>query len=315
MPIQRSHLIPPNQARYQLVVHGGAGHRSPSSTRDPRPYEEGLRAAYVAGETVLADGGTARDAVIAAVHILEDTPQFNAGHGAALAADGTAELDACLALGDGRTGAVAACRHAKNPIDAAGAVLDHTSHVLLADPPRSVCEQWGLDVVDNTYFVTQARTEHLARVQAEGAKASRHGTVGAVALDTHGSVAAATSTGGIVDQSVGRVGDTPILGAGSFARDHVMAMSCTGDGEAFLAGCFAHDVYARMAYGAASLEDAVAATVAAELDSRASNAQTATTTGGFIAVLPDGTGYAGHSSDMMLTAFRCAETGDVVTWC
>lgn len=314
MPVQREHVVGASGRGFQLVVHGGAGGRVVGAARDVTPYEAGLRAAYLAGEDVLAAGGGALAAVVAAVQVLEDTPVFNAGCGAALAADGSAELDACVVTGDGRTGAVTMARHVQNPVTAAVAVMEQTSHVLIADPPRDVCTQWGLTVVDNEYFVTPARQAQLARVQAEGVSAPRHGTVGAVALDATGAMAAATSTGGIVDQSVGRVGDTPVVGAGGFARDGVLAMSCTGDGEAFLAGCFAHDVYARMAYGEASLPDAVAATVATELDSRESNAKTPTATGGFIAVLPDGTGYAGHSSDMMLTAYRCPESGEVVTW-
>jgi beta-aspartyl-peptidase (threonine type) len=288
-------LAPPASGP-SLALHGGAGGRLEELTPAERAaYEQGLRAAYEAGWQVLAAGGDALDAVCASVEVLENDPLFNAGRGAALTATGQAELDASVMTGSGLAGAVAASRHARNPVRLARAVMEHTEHVLLVAPDAGFAKRHGLDIVEQGYFVTDERRRQLKRVLDGRAVAARHGTVGAAARDAAGRVAAATSTGGMTGQADGRVGDSPIVGAGVYARDGVAALSCTGDGEAFIRGVVAHDVTARMRYAGAGLADAVRATFADELTGRG-------TTGGLVAVGGDGRVVVAHNSPMMYSA-------------
>ncbi len=294
----QSYDVAPNPHGWALVLHGGAGGRVEELTLDLRgSYTEGLTRAYTAGADVLAAGGSALDAVCATVEQLEDDPLFNAGRGAALTAAGTAELDACVMTGDGRAGAITACRSARNPVFAARKVMEETSAVLLVDPSEARLLDWELATVPPEYFLTPARQQQLRNVQARTLEASRHGTVGAVALDAHGRLAAATSTGGMVNQSEGRVGDTPIVGAGTYARDGVVAISCTGEGEAFIKGVVAHDVAARMRYLGQPLTAAVEATVEEELTGHGAM-------GGLIAVGADGSVTVAHNSPAMFSAYH-----------
>lgn len=290
--------VPPTGSGHALVLHGGAGGRSQELSLDEDGgYADGLAAAYRAGATVLGSGGSALDAVCATVQRLEDDPLFNAGRGAALTAAGTAELDACVMTGDGRAGAVAVSRHARNPVHVARAVMERTQHVLLVSPEADRLAGWGLDSVGPDYFVTRARQQQLDSVCAGHLAAARHGTVGAVAVDVHGAMAAATSTGGMVAQSEGRIGDTPLVGAGTYARDGVVAVSCTGDGEAFIRGVVAHDVAARIRYLDAGLRSAVSGTIEAELTAVGAR-------GGLIAVGAGGHVVLAHNSPAMFAAFH-----------
>ncbi|MEU2348022.1 isoaspartyl peptidase/L-asparaginase [Modestobacter sp. NPDC049651] len=290
-------LAPPATG-YSLALHGGAGGRVEELTLvEQGTYAEGLTAAYQAGAAVLASGGSALDAVCASVEVLEDDPLFNAGRGAALTAAGTAELDACVMTGDGHAGAVAASRFARHPVRAARKVMEESRSVLLVDPSASRITGWGLETVDAGWFVTPARQQQLANVQAGTLAAGRHGTVGAVAVDVRGRVAAATSTGGMVNQSEGRIGDSPIVGAGTYARDGVVAISCTGEGEAFIQGTVAGDIAARVRYLGQPLGAAVEATVVEELDRRSAM-------GGLVAVRPDGSVVVAHNSPAMFAAFH-----------
>jgi beta-aspartyl-peptidase (threonine type) len=287
----------PSATGWALVLHGGAGGRVEElSLEEAGTYTEGLTAAYQAGAAVLAAGGTALDAVCATVACLEDDPLFNAGRGAGRTSEGTAELDACVMTGAGRAGAVAASRYARNPVRAARKVLEETPAVLLIAPTQERLTDWELQTVAPEYFTTPARQQQLRRVQDGLLAGSRHGTVGAVAIDVHGAVAAATSTGGMVNQSEGRVGDTPIVGAGTYARDGVGAISCTGEGEAFIQGVVAHDVAARVRYLGVGLAEAITATVAAELAPRGAM-------GGLIAVGADGSVVVAHNSPAMFAAY------------
>jgi beta-aspartyl-peptidase (threonine type) len=279
-----------------LALHGGAGGRVEELALPARtPYEQGLLAAYRAGWRVLAAGGDALDAVCASVEVLENDPLFNAGYGAALTASGHAELDASVMAGSGLAGAVAASKYARNPVRLARAVMEHTDHVLIVDPDVEFLERYGLEVVKRDYFITEPRQQQLDRVMDGRAVAARHGTVGAVARDTGGRVAAATSTGGMTGQADGRVGDSPIVGAGVYARDGVVAISCTGDGEAFIRGVVAYDVAARIRYAGASLAEAVGGTFEQELTQRGS-------TGGLVAVGGDGRIVVAHNSPAMFSA-------------
>lgn len=298
--------IPAGSKGYTLVLHGGAGGRLKEfSPEEQATYADGLTEAYKAGESVLKSGGSALDAVCATVEQLENNPVFNAGCGAALTAEGEAELDASVMTGNGRAGAVAVSRHAKNPIYLARKVMEESEHVLIVSPSEALVSSWELDVVDPSYFVTKARQQQLAAVQRKEMVGSRHGTVGAVALDRQGNVAAATSTGGMVNQHEGRIGDTPLIGAGTYARDGVVAVSCTGMGEAFIEGAVAHEIYARMHYTGTTLSDAVSATIAAELVPRDAD-------GGIIAVGADGRVCVAHNSTDMFAAFE--DDGKLTTW-
>jgi len=286
----------PPEGGLSLALHGGAGGRVEELAVAVRAtYEEGLLAAYSAGWQVLAAGGDALDAVCASVALLENDPLFNAGRGAALTASGQAELDASVMTGSGLAGAVAASKYARNPVRLARAVMEHTKHVLIVDPDVAFLERYGLDVVERDYFVTEPRLQQLDRVMDGRAVAARHGTVGAVARDAAGRVAAATSTGGMTGQADGRVGDSPIVGAGVYARDNVVAISCTGDGEAFIRGVVAYDVAARIRYAHAGLAEAVQGTFEQELTQRGS-------TGGLVAVGGDGRVVVAHNSPAMFSA-------------
>jgi beta-aspartyl-peptidase (threonine type) len=279
-----------------LALHGGAGGRVEELAFEARTrYEQGLTAAYRAGWQVLAAGGDALDAVCASVEVLENDPLFNAGFGAALTASGHAELDASVMTGSGHAGAVAASKYARNPVRLARAVMEHTEHVLIVDPGVEFLERHGLEVVERDYFITEPRQQQLVRVLDGRAVAARHGTVGAVARDAGGSIAAATSTGGMTGQAEGRVGDSPIVGAGVYARDNVVAISCTGDGEAFIRGVVAYDVAARIRYAGAGLAEAVRETFEQELTQRGS-------AGGLIAVGDDGRIVVAHNSPAMFSA-------------
>lgn len=223
-----------------IAIHGGAGTIAPDalSPEQAIAFHAALEAALEAGWKVLDAQGSALDAVEHAVRSMEDCPLFNAGRGAVFNAAGEIEMDACVMDGSTlRAGAVTGVRTVRNPVTLARAVMDHTRHVLLAGAgAEALAAEHGLERVPPAYFETEQRREALRRVQQAGRPADdrdRHGTVGAVALDWSGNLAAATSTGGLTNKRPGRVGDTPIVGAGTYADRHV-AVSCTGDGEVFL---------------------------------------------------------------------------------
>lgn len=300
----RVHDIPSTGRGYSLVLHAGAGGRVKElDAESRRNYDAGLADAYRAGEQVLEAGGTALDAVCATVTSLEDNPLFNAGRGAALTSSGRAELDSSVMTGNGLGGAVAASRHARNPVLAARAVMEQTRHVLMVSPTTQSVSGWGLVTVEPDYFVTEARQRQLERVRSELEWAPPHGTVGAVALDRAGHIAAATSTGGITNQSDGRVGDTPLIGAGTFAMDGVAGVSCTGEGEAFIRVAMAHDVVARMRYLGEGAAKAVTDAVSEGLTARGAS-------GGLIVACGSGIVVA-HNSPAMFAAYR--EGGRIVT--
>jgi len=242
-----------------LVIHGGAGVIEPARMTPVREasYRAGLEAALAAGYGVLDRGGSALDAVATAVRSMEDDPQFNAGRGAVLNHDGDAELDAAIMDGSGpRAGAIAAVRHVKNPIDLARLVMEKSPHVLLvADGAEDFALEQGVTLVPRSYFRVELRERELeeARRHPESAallnaSAGSMGTVGAVALDRAGNLAAATSTGGLTNKLPGRVGDSPLIGAGTYADNASCAISGTGQGEYFIREVVAYDICALMAY-------------------------------------------------------------------
>lgn len=282
---------------FALALHGGAGGLIEELTSQGRgTFEEGLAVAYRAGNAVLERGGSALDAVCAAVEQLENDPLFNAGRGAALTADGSVEHDASVMDGAGYAGAIAASRHAKNPVFVARSVMERSPHLFLVAPSKQLVSSWGLETVEQEYFITDPRQQQLVRIRA-GELAPRHGTVGAVARDSRGRVAAATSTGGMVNQQMGRVGDTPIIGAGNYARNGLGAVSCTGEGEAFIRGVVAYDIVARLRYLGSNLADAVTATIENELTAKGSS-------GGLVSVDTNGRVVVAHNSPKMFAAFE-----------
>ena len=240
---------------HAIAVHGGAGALSPTDLTpdNERAYRLGLEQALRAGAAVLARGGPSLDAVIAAVQALEENPLFNAGRGAVLNAAGVAELDASLMDGrDLRAGAVAGLRHVRSPIELARRVMDHSPHVMLAGPgAEEFALEQGMAPVPNSHFVTERRRRELEKflqgIAASGDE-SLMGTVGAVALDEGGNLAAATSTGGTTGKRYGRVGDSPIIGAGTYAANDCCAVSTTGHGEFFIRAAVAHEIASLMRY-------------------------------------------------------------------
>ena len=210
-----------------LAIHAGAGDRSKDGrAQKTAQAERDLRRALDAGYALLEQGAPAEDAVCAAIHVMEDAPEFNAGRGAALTSEGKVSMDACLMTGDGEVGAVTGVSTVKNPIDAARAVKEQTKHVLFADPTDAEIADWGVATESNEYFITEQRRQSLAEAQSGGDEWEKHGTIGAVARDAEGNIAAGTSTGGITNQMHGRVGDSPLPGCGTFANQSTVAVSC-----------------------------------------------------------------------------------------
>ena len=247
---------------YAIAIHGGAG-AVPRATLSPereQQYRAGLEAALDGGYAVLERGGPSLEAVTVAVRILEDDPLFNAGRGAALTREGAAELDAAIMDGrQQRAGAVAAVRHVKNPVELARRVMEKSRHVLLVGPgAEEFALEEGFALVPNLYFRTPERISQLEHEQ-RGERVSdlvppTQGTVGAVARDRDGNLAAATSTGGMTNKRPGRVGDSPIIGAGTYAKNGVCAVSATGHGEYFIRAVAAHHVCAAVEYRGLPLE-------------------------------------------------------------
>jgi beta-aspartyl-peptidase (threonine type) len=267
--------------KFGLVIHGGAGtmDRSKMTPAREQEYRESLGRALAAGYEILEKGGSSLDAAEAAVRVLEDDPHFNAGKGAVFTDAGTNELDA--AIMDGKTlkaGAVANLRHIRNPISLARMVMDKSEHaiksprvgplLITGEGAERFAKENGVELVDQKYFFTQERWDALQKIkeaEKNGGAAEkkfiisdqdRHGTVGAVALDKNGNLAAATSTGGTTNKKAGRVGDSPIIGGGTYASNATCAVSCTGDGEYFIRAVVAYDVSALMEYRRMKLSDA-----------------------------------------------------------
>lgn len=245
---------------FAIAIHGGAGviNRSELSAEKEKAIHESLAAALEAGYRVLAKDGSALDAVEQAVRALEDAEHFNAGRGAVFTAKGQHEMDASIM--DGKTlkaGAIAGVKNVRNPITLARTVMDKSDYVLLMAPgAEDFARQHKLSFEPNEYFFTNTRYNELKKKQAGVGNNKKIGTVGAVALDQAGNVAAATSTGGMTNKTFGRLGDSPIIGAGTYANNRACAVSCTGDGEYFIRAVAAYDVYCLMDYKNLSLQEA-----------------------------------------------------------
>jgi L-asparaginase / beta-aspartyl-peptidase len=252
-----------HEVRFGFVVHGGAGtiERGEMTPEREKQYRAGLELALMTGYKILKDGGSSLDAVESAIRTMEDNPLFNAGKGADFTNAGTNELDSSIM--DGRTlqaGAVAGVKHIKNPISLARLVMGKSPHVLMAgDGAEAFGKEMGVPFVDQKYFYTDERWNALQKVKAKATPPidkDKHGTVGAVALDQSGNLAAGTSTGGLTNKKFGRIGDSPIIGAGTYANNRTCAVSATGDGEYFIRSVVAHDISALMEYKAMTVGQA-----------------------------------------------------------
>jgi beta-aspartyl-peptidase (threonine type) len=252
---------------FAIVIHGGAGgiKKEYFTEEQQKAYTTALQEALDAGYEVLENGGVSLDAVQEAIKVLENSPLFNAGKGAVYNSDGNQEMDA--AIMDGETlnaGAVAGVNHIKNPILAARMVMDSTSHVLLSGKGAEIlASKFGLEMVDSSYFFTEKRMNQLKEVQGKEKTSLEHtaflikneliddhkyGTVGAVAIDKNGNIAAGTSTGGMTNKKYGRIGDVPIIGAGTYANNKTCGISATGTGEFFIRSVAAHEVSSLIMY-------------------------------------------------------------------
>ncbi len=321
---------------WAIAVHGGAGtaRRESMTPELESRYTAALTAALEAGREILASGGSSVDAVEAALRLLEDSPLFNAGKGAVFTHDGRNELDASIMDGASlAAGAVAELRHVKNPISLARRVMEASPHVMMAGVgAEEFALEQGIELVPATYFFTEQRWQSLqhareaerraeaergagaeprdraqrrAGVEPVGALGERLGTVGAVALDRHGNLAAGTTTGGMTNKRFGRIGDSPIIGAGTYADNRACAVSGTGHGEFFIRNAVAHDICARVLYLEESINEAADAVVMGVLVEQGGD-------GGVIALGPDGVIAMPFNTPSMLRGYVTSEEGPVV---
>jgi beta-aspartyl-peptidase (threonine type) len=241
---------------WAIVIHGGAGGmtRENITPEIDKQYRESMTAAISAGKKILSEGGSALDAVEQTIRTMEDNPLFNAGKGAVFTHEGRNELDAAIMDGSNlAAGAVAGVTDIKNPITAARRVMTNSPHVMLAGAGASqFAKEQGLEIVPPSYFYTEKRFNELQEIL----KKEKHGTVGCCALDKNGNLAAGTSTGGMADKRYNRIGDSPIIGAGTYANNNTCAVSATGHGEYFIRWTVAHDISALMEYKGLSLKQA-----------------------------------------------------------
>ena len=257
-------------AEYAMVIHGGAGTilKKNMTTEMYDAYYTALDTALMIGEKILKEGGSSLDAIEKTIHYMEDSPLFNSGRGAVFTNAGTNELDASVMLGNNRNaGAIGGVTNVKHPISGAIAVMEKSDHVMMVGKgAEEFCKMQGLEIVDPSYFRTERRWNSLQKIlEKEKEKDTgylkenpdyKYGTVGAVALDKNGNIAAGTSTGGMTNKKFNRIGDSPIIGAGTFADNNTCGVSCTGHGEYFIRYAVAHDVAARMEYKGESVNEA-----------------------------------------------------------
>jgi beta-aspartyl-peptidase (threonine type) len=292
-------------SRWKLVIHGGAGAMRPfhgDSDHEERA-RQGLRNALDAGAAILGEGGSAIDAVEASVRTLEDDPCFNAGRGSTLNAEGIVELDAAIMDGaNRRAGAIAGARTTRAPISLARILMERGPHVFLSyEGADRLAREAGLEQVENSWFVTGERRRQLDELLEKGGFDAdvKYGTVGAVAVDENGHVAAATSTGGLTAKQWGRIGDSPLIGAGTYADDRSAAVSATGSGEYFIRAVAGHQLGERVRLAGESLQQALDATLQDIKDLGG--------LGGLIAVSPSGECAWGFTTRAMYRGVADAE--------
>lgn len=303
-----SHSATEGAPEWALVVHGGAGYFDSESYTDEedKAYRDRLRSALDAGETVLEGGGSSADAVVAAIKVLEDSPLFNAGKGAVFTSEGINEMDASIMRGDDlNCGAVTGIQRVKNPIEAAQRVMENSEHVFFSGSGATdFAEQQGLTLVDSSYFFSEKSWKRYQKIKAreDSLMSSRwpdakFGTVGCAALDKDGNIAAGTSTGGMTFKRNGRIGDSPVVAAGTYADNNSAAISCTGHGEYFIRAAVAHDICARVEHGGMSLDEAAQAVVMDKLVAMKGE-------GGVIGIDPQGNVTMTFNSAGMFRAYR-----------
>ena len=313
---------------YGIVIHGGAGtiQKNAMTPELEQEYRTELKEALRIGYQVLEQGGSSLDAVEAAVVRMEDSHLFNAGKGSVLTHESTIEMDASIMDGtSGDAGAVAAVKTIKNPISAARKVLEQSPHVMLGGAGADhFAKNAGLKTMEPSYFKTEKRLKQLQRIidsekveldhGSSGSEApappgsDKYGTVGAVALDKNGHMAAATSTGGMTNKRWGRIGDSPIIGAGTYAKNSTCAVSCTGHGEYFIREAIAHSVSARMEYGKASLGQAAKDTIFEQLEATGGK-------GGLIAIDSNGQIAMPYNTGGMYRGFQLSDgASDIHIW-
>jgi L-asparaginase / beta-aspartyl-peptidase len=301
-----------NMDKITLVIHGGAGNFTAAdlTEEEQKDYKEELKKALSKGYGILEEGGTSLDAVEATIKILEDCPMFNAGKGAVLTSDQRVELDASFMDGAAlKAGAVAGVSTIKNPISAARKVMENSPHVLLVGKGAELfAKEQKLEIVDSSYFYTEKSVKQLKKIkelekiknEGEGSDKDesdkKFGTVGAVALDKYGNLTAGTSTGGMVNKRYGRVGDSPLIGAGTYANNKTCAVSCTGHGEYFIRNVVAYDVSALMEYKKYSLQKAAEHVIQDKLKSSGG-------TGGLIALDKEGNFAVSFNTSSMFRAY------------
>lgn len=257
------------QTTWSIAIHGGAGHFDTEqlSPAQQTAYRASLEAALKEGGAVLNAGGTAVDAVVATISLLEDDSLFNAGRGAVYTAEGVHELDASIMRGEDRNcGAITGLQGYRHPIAVAREVMDRSEHVFFSGPGAArFAEQQGAESAEESWFDTQKAHARYLRALKRDTTREKFGTVGCVALDTEGHLAAGTSTGGMTYKRHGRIGDSPVIGAGTWADDRTCAISATGWGEYFIRTAVAHDIHARMLHGGQGLQSAADATIQDEM--------------------------------------------------
>lgn len=260
------------QIEFGLVIHGGAGsiYKGRYSEEEEAAYHKKLEEALTVGYNILKEGGSSLDAVENTIHVLENSPLFNAGIGVVMTNAETVELDAAIMNGaDLNAGTCAGIKHVKNPISLARVIMEKSKHVMMVGEGAEIyAKDSGLELVDNDYFITTDRLKDIKRIKSEERKLKeatssvlqkaeyKYGTVGCAALDKNGNLAAGTSTGGMANKKWGRVGDVPIIGAGTYANNNTCALSATGHGEFFIRNVVTHDISALMEYKGMSIKQA-----------------------------------------------------------
>lgn len=295
---QEKHYENP-KAKWAIILHGGAGNIHPEhlSKEMQHEYQRKLEEAIQKGSDILKNGGTSLQAVETSIRILEDSPLFNAGKGAVFNANGQNEMDASIMDGaTGNAGAIAGIRHIKNPISGAIAVMNKSPHVLLIGKgAENFATENGIELTDTSWFYTEKRWKAYEKMKAE-----KFGTVGCVALDLNGDIVAGTSTGGMTLKMPGRVGDSPIIGAGTYANNNTCGISATGHGEFFIRNVVAYDISAKMEYLGLSLEEASKLVVQEKL-------KTQDASGGIIGIDAQGNIVAQFNSTAMFRAYASSE--------
>jgi L-asparaginase / beta-aspartyl-peptidase len=308
---QKPTITPASTAKkWVLVIHGGAGGGMNDQRRKAGWVK--IKEALEAGGAVLNKKGSSLDAVETVIRMLEDSPLFNAGKGSVFTAEGKNEMDASIM--DGKTlkaGAVAGVTTIKNPISAARAVMEKSNHVMLIDGGAEIfAKQQGLEIVDPSYFYTKDRWDELQKAREQEKQqpkdtAADHGTVGAVALDMNGNLAVATSTGGMTNKMKGRIGDSPVIGAGTYANNKTCAISCTGHGEYFIRNVVAYDISAQMEYRGIPLDSAATHEVMVKLKGQGAS-------GGLIAVDKDGNISMPFNTEAMFRGYITSEGAEYI---